>query len=232
MIIDFLKRHIYLFLFFLTITEGPITSFTSAGFASQWLLNIRYVAIIAFFGDLIWDIVLYFIWRSYHKIKILKRFKLFSKEKEYLNKILNKSPFFYFLIVKTTPYLSAPSLIFTWIKKFKFWYFLVYSFLISIIVKILYLSVGYLGAISINELTSFLNWWKKIMIYVISWIILFLLIKRFYSYLPKLIKKESKERKKERKKINKSRTNHIISTIIFLQTILKNQKKGSSHVFH
>jgi len=193
MILDFLKKHIYILLFFLSTVEWPITSFTSAWFASHWVLNIWYVALVMVIGDSVWDTILYFIWRSYHKIKILQRFKLFSKEKKYLTNILKKTPFLYFLTVKTTPYLSAPSLIFTGIKKFKFLHFFLYSLGVSIIVKIIYLSIGYFWAISISQLTKFLNWRKQIIVYLVFWVIIFLLIKKFYSYLPKLIKKESKK---------------------------------------
>ncbi len=196
MILNFLKTHIYILLFFLSIAEWPITSFTSAWFASSWSLNIWYVAIVILMGDIIWDTILYLIWRSYHKIKILKKFKLFSKEKKHLTNILNKTPFLYFLTVKTTPYLSAPSLIFTGIKKFKFRVFMLYSIGVSIIVKIIYLSIGYFGAISISQLTKFLNWRKQIVVYLVFWIIIFFLINKFYSYLPKLIKKESKKERK------------------------------------
>lgn len=44
---SFIKQHIYLFLLLLTTTEGPITSFVSAGFAAQGLLRIEYVFAIA-----------------------------------------------------------------------------------------------------------------------------------------------------------------------------------------
>jgi MFS-type transporter involved in bile tolerance (Atg22 family) len=74
---------------------------------------------------------------------------------------------------------------------------MMYSFITSIIVKIIYLSIGYFGAISVGQLTKFLNWRKQIMIYIICWIVIFVLIKNFYSYLPKLINKRTK------KKINK-----------------------------
>lgn len=193
MIIGLIKKNIYIFLLLLTITEWPITSFVGAWFASTWILNIWYVALIALLWDLIWDIILYWIWIVFHKFKFIKKFKIFWQEKKHLVKILNKSPFLFFLTVKTTPYLSSPSLIFTWIKRFKFSKFILYSFLTSIIVKVIYLSIGYFWATSVSQLTKFLNSRKQIIIYLICWIIIFFLIRKFYSYLPNLIKKESKK---------------------------------------
>lgn len=112
MIVEILKQHAYLYLLILTTIEWPITSFVSAGLAAQWELRIEYVAIIAFLGDVIGDILLYLIGRLSNKLLFLKKFSYFSKEKSFLTKTLYKNPFVYFLVAKFTPYLSAPSIIF------------------------------------------------------------------------------------------------------------------------
>lgn len=196
MIVEILKQNAYLYLLILTTIEWPITSFVSAGLAAQGELRIEYVAIIAFLGDVIWDILLYFIGRFSNKLLFLKKFSYFSKEKSFLTKTLYKNPFFYFLVAKFTPYLSAPSIIFAWSKKISIMWFLFYSFVISFLVKIIYLTIGYLWIISIKQLTLFLNWRQKIAIYIIYWIILFLITKNIYQYIWNNIKKKIEEKEK------------------------------------
>jgi len=190
MILSFIKQHIYIFLLFLTTTEGPITTFVAAGFAAQWYLNFFYIAIIALVWDLIWDITIYCVWRGSHRLKFTKKFHYFLTQKSFLKKLLDRSTFLYFLIVKITPYLATPALMFVWVKKMKFSKYFAHAFITSLLVKAVYLTIWYFGAVSIKELTHFLNGWKQIIIYIISGIILFLATKRLYIYLSKIIKKK------------------------------------------
>lgn len=190
---SFIKQHIYLFLLLLTITEGPITSFVSSGFAAQGFLRIEYVFAIALLWDIIWDIILYLIGRFLYKIQRIKRqHQKITKNKLYKN-LYEKYPFLFFLIVKITPYLSAPSLISTGIKKRKFFSFLKYSFFVSIIVKTVYITIGYLWSVSLGQLNRFLDGRKMIMLYIVGGVLLFRWIKKLYQRLVKVLKKEIKK---------------------------------------
>lgn len=189
-----IKQNIYLYLLILTTVEWPITSFIAAGAAAQGILRIEYVAIIAFLGDVIGDIAIYFIWRFSNRFPFLKKISYFSQDKHFLSKVLQKTPFIYFLVAKFTPYLSAPSLIFAWAKKFPIKWFLFYSFVISIFVKITYLTMWYLWVISIKQLTAFLQWRQKVAWYLIWWIILFFITRHIYLNIGKRIKKKSEEK--------------------------------------
>ncbi len=191
-----IKQHVYLYLLILTTIEWPVTSFVSAGAAAQGVLRIEYVAIIAFLWDILGDIGLYTIGKLSNKLPFLKKISWFSQEKHFLTKALEKTPFVYFLVAKFTPYLSAPSLIFAWAKKFHFLWFLFYSFLISFLVKAVYLTMGYVGSISLKQVTSFLDWRQKIAGYIIWGIILFLLTKHIYFSLGKRLKRHSQEQSK------------------------------------
>ncbi|MDD3262609.1 MAG: VTT domain-containing protein [Candidatus Absconditabacteria bacterium] len=188
-----IKHNIYLYLLILTTIEGPITSFISAGVAAQGGLRIEYVAIIAFLGDIIGDILLYSIGRFSNKIPFLKKVSYIYKDKHFLTKALNKTPFIYFLVAKFTPYLSAPSLIFAGARKFDIKRFLFYSFIISVFVKTVYLTIGYLGSVSLKQLTSFLEGRQQIAGYVIGGLILFFITKHIYFNLGKRIKNKSEE---------------------------------------
>ncbi len=191
-----IKQHIYLYLLILTTIEWPVTSFVSAGAAAQGVLRIEYVAIIAFLGDIIGDIILYALGYFSIKLPFLKKISSFFQKKHFLTRTLEKTPFVYFLVAKFTPYLSAPSLIFAWAKRFHFLWFLFYSFIISFFVKVVYLTMGYIGSISLQQLTSFLDWRQQIAWYIIGGIILFLLTKHIYFSLGKRIKQKNKEQTK------------------------------------
>lgn len=195
MLWQIIKQHIYLYLLILTIVEWPITSFVSAGAAAQGVLRIEYVALIAFLGDLIGDIFLYSLWRFSHKINFLKRFSYFSQEKKFLSNILKKRPFFFMLIVKFTPYLSSPSLFFAGIRKMRFSLFFGYSLIISVLVKIVYLAIGYFWAITIHQLTSFLDGRQQIVWYSIWWIVLFLVSKHIYTFIWNKLKNQNIKKK-------------------------------------
>ena len=68
MILEAFKQHIYIYLLILATIEGPITTFIAAWVSAHGELRIEYVAAIAFFWDLIGDIILYIIWWNIHKI--------------------------------------------------------------------------------------------------------------------------------------------------------------------
>lgn len=189
-LLAFFKQHIYLYIFILTTIEGPVTTFISAWLSAQGFLRIEYVALLAFLWDVIGDLFLYSIGRGAHKFKFWKKFKYFSKQKDFLEKNLKKNPFVYMLIVKMTPYLATPGLIFAWKNKMNAKLFTLYAFVISILVKIIYLTIGYFGFFGIRQLERFLNGWKQVAMYIIAGILLFLLTRRIYAYIDKKIKQK------------------------------------------
>ena len=192
--IEFLKNNVYLLLLFLTTTEWPITSFVAAWLSAQWVLIFSYVIVIAFVWDIIWDVIAYFFGRFFaqliKKIKFLKRFHDFENQKNFLTKLSNKTPLFYFLLIKITPYIATPSLIYMWMKKMKFRKFFFYSFCTSIIVKTVYLFLWYIWSVSLKQLTNFVDWWKQVAIYVIGGLFILWGIKILYYYLSKILRKK------------------------------------------
>lgn len=192
---SFIKQHIYLFLLLLTITEGPITSFVSSGFAAQGFLRIEYVFAIALLWDIIWDVILYLIGRFLYKIKRIQRqHQKISNNKFYKN-LYEKYPLLFFLIVKITPYLSTPSLISTGIKKRKFFSFLKYSFFVSVIVKTVYITIGYLWSVSLGQLDKFLDGRKMTILYIVGGVLLFRWTKKLYQKLAEILKNKAKKAK-------------------------------------
>lgn len=135
--------------------------------------------------------------RFLYKIGRLRRYHEHFTEKKIFRNLYTKYPFFYFFIVKITPYLSAPSLMSVGIKKMNFFNFLMYSALVSLIVKTVYVGMGYLGSVSISQLERFLDGRKMGMIYILGGIILFLSIKRCYKKTSSMITKKIKKKTEE-----------------------------------
>lgn len=189
---NFIKNNIYIFLFVALIIEWPIVGFVGGEYISQGKLNFYLFAALAILWDIVWDVFLYFCWRFFYKRKYIDRFHIIKKvknyiiEKRFLEKLLANYPFFFFLIVKITPYLSTPSLFSVWMKKYHFWKFLFFSILISCVVKAVYISLWYLWWISLAKLKLIQEWRAEFVLFVIIGIALFCLLKF-------LLKKFSKE---------------------------------------
>jgi membrane protein DedA with SNARE-associated domain len=183
---NFIKQNIYYFLFVILIFEWPVTAFVGGDYAAQWELNLVLFCIIALAGDVVGDVVLYFLWRYFHKSKRVNKFNTLKKAKDYiveqkfLEKLLSKYAFLYFLVVKITPYVSGTWLTIAWIKKYNFWKFLLYCTIISCIVKAVYIWLGYLWGISLAKLQVIQNWRCNFTLFLILWIILFYIV-RFFS---------------------------------------------------
>lgn len=198
---NFIKQNIYYFLFVILIFEWPITSFVCGDYAAQWELNLLLLCLIALAGDVVWDLAIYFLWRFFYKSKFLNKFNPLKKAKDYiigqrtLEKFLSKYAFLYLFVVKFTPYLSGTWLFLAWVKKYNFWKFLLYSTIISCIVKAVYIWLGYLWWISLAKLKIIQEWWSNFIFFLILWIIIFyvarLLSIKFMIRLKKKLRKNN-----------------------------------------
>ena len=199
LMMEFIKNNIYYFLFIGLLVEWPIIAFVGWEYASQWKLNIILFLILAVIADIIWDACIYSCWRFFNNRKYIDRFSQIKRLKNYINekklfqKLLSDFPFFFFLIVKITPYISTPSLFSVWIKKYHFWKFLFFSVLISCIVKFVYISLWYLWWISLSKLKLIQEWWSELILFVIIGIGTFYLIKLFFKKFSKRLIRRTKE---------------------------------------
>ena len=190
-LMEFIKNNIYYFLFIGLLVEWPIIGFVGWEYASQGKLNLMLFLGLAVIADIIWDVCIYSCWRFFNNRKYIDKFspvkkvKNYISEKRFFQKLLSDFPFFFFLIVKITPYISTPSLFSVWVKKYHFWKFLFFSMLISCIVKIVYISLWYLWWISLAKLRLIQEWWSEFILFVIIWFILFCLVKIFLKKFSK-----------------------------------------------
>lgn len=200
---EFIKQNIYYILFVTLIVEWPITAFVWAEYASQGKLNLLLFSALAVLWDIIGDISIYTLWRYFfdrkyiNRLNPVKKVKQFITEKKFLNNLLEHYPFFFFLVVKITPYVSTPSLFSVGMKKYHFWKFFFFSAVISCIVKAVYISLGYLWWISLAKLQLIHEWWSELVLFLIIWVFIFYFIKlfliKFSKKLIKLLKKNLKK---------------------------------------
>ena len=200
---EFIRQNIYYILFMALIVEWPITAFVWAEYASQWKLNLFLFSFLAVLWDIIGDISIYTLGRYFYERKYVNRLNSVKKMKEYITEkkffenLLVQYPFFFFLVVKITPYISTPSLFSVGMKKYHFWKYLFYSVLISCIVKAVYISLWYLWWISLARLKLIQEWRSELALFLIIWVVLFYLMKLFLKkFSKKLIARIKKYIKK------------------------------------
>ncbi len=200
---EFIRQNIYYILFMALIVEWPITAFVWAEYASQWKLNLFLFSFLAVLWDIIGDISIYTLGRYFYERKYVNRLNPVKKMKEYITEkkffenLLVQYPFFFFLVVKITPYISTPSLFSVGMKKYHFWKYLFYSVLISCIVKAVYISLWYLWWISLARLKLIHEGRSELALFLIIWVILFYLMKLFLKkFSKKLIARIKKYIKK------------------------------------
>ncbi len=154
----------YATLFVLMMVEGPITTIVASFLASQEVLNMMIVFLLAVLGDIVADIILFYMGKSSkHKFfdKIKKRKHI---GKEQINKIKEKvqeKPFQTIFIIKATALIATVGLIIVGSSKIKTVHFLFYATLASLINKTVYASIGFFGGLTIvsflrgNEFAQF-----------------------------------------------------------------------------
>ena len=197
---NFLKQNIYFVLFVILIFESPVTSFIGGDYCAQWELNLVLFCIVALAGDVVGDFALYFLWRYFHKSRLVNKFNLLKKAKEYvveqkfLEKLLSKYAFLYFLVVKITPYVSGTWLTIAWIKKYNFRKFSFYSILISCIVKAVYIWLGYVWWISLAKLQLIQKERSNFILILILWIIVFYITRALSKKFIVRLKEKFKEK--------------------------------------
>lgn len=190
-----IQQNPYLSLLISTIIEWPITTFVSAGLAAHHILRIEYVVIITILGDVIGDIWLFLGGRYCFRLGIIQRLIHRIPKRDQLAQSLKKNPLLYLMIAKVTPYLAAPTLSFLGTQKhMTLVKFIWYSVIISTLVKIIYLSLWYLGAVSVQQLESLLSWRGKVMLYLIVWAVSFWWANIIYNYVGMVLRKRIKNK--------------------------------------
>lgn len=165
----------YLILFILLVVEGPIITVIASFLASLEYFNVYLVFLLAILGDLITDIVLFYLGRANKKGFFKKRIKknhIGKKQIEKIKTLLHEHPFKALFLVKITPGIAPVGLVLAGASKMKTSLFLSYTILISSINKVIYASLGFFAGVSVLYLIRNFDYIE----YVIPLFIIFIVL--------------------------------------------------------
>lgn len=149
-ILYYLQTYGYVAMFMLMIAESQIVVYVSAFAASQGFFDIYAVAILAFLGTILPDIVLFFMGRK--GIRFTNRLQK-NKNVEFVKKIVyyvEEKPFRTLAVIKLLPIIPWPGIILTGTTKISFKKFILISAVISLIECGFFLLTGFYSGIALN----------------------------------------------------------------------------------
>jgi len=123
----------YLIIFLIFVVEGPITNFVAAFAASMGFFNVFIILILAILGNVVGDLIYFFIGRLGKDSFIHKYIKnsLTEDKVKRIEKYLKHHPGKTLVVIKLTPGLPVPGLISAGAAGMEFRKFLFYSVVIS-----------------------------------------------------------------------------------------------------
>jgi len=183
----------YAVIFLLMIVEGPVTTVVASFLSSQGVFSIFLVFLLAVLGDVIADIVLFYLGRSSkHKYfdKTKKKKHVGKKQIAKVKKRLEKKPFTTIFIIKATATLATLGLMIVGSSNMKITSFTAYSIVASAINKIIYSIIGFFAGLSFvtflrtNEFAQF-----TLPLGILFLIIIVAAVLRVRKHITKLVKK-------------------------------------------
>lgn len=165
---ELILKHWYLVMFWLMVLEGPIITFMGALIAATtWVFDIFIVIMLWILWDIAWDWIYYLIWKTWNITSFQKK-KRKSKMLCALEKFIHIHPFKSMVLIKYTPYMQPPGLMFVGFSKFPLKKYLIYSSLLSLPWSAIFWLVWFYSWESIIRILPFLEspW------LIIPWIIL------------------------------------------------------------
>lgn len=140
----------YAIIFILMMVEGPITTVVVSFLSSQGVFNIGIIFLLAVLGDLVADIVLFYLGRSSkHKYfdKIKKKKHVGKRQIAKIKNHLKIRPFVTIFVIKATGALAMAGLMIVGSSKMKTTNFILYSLIASAINKTVYASIGFFSGL-------------------------------------------------------------------------------------
>jgi membrane protein DedA with SNARE-associated domain len=163
-IFEYAQSANYLLLFVMYFIEGPISNFVSSMFAGGGSLNIWYIFGLAASGEILSDIFVFWIGRFGQRTKIEETLSKADNLKFFkqLNKYLFSRTFITLFLIKSTPSLALPSLLYIGRSKISFKTFLRNIFPISILRNAIISFVGYSSVVSISLIHAYYGYSKAL----------------------------------------------------------------------
>jgi len=165
-------------LFLLFLFEGPVFSVIAGGVSASGLLNVWFVLILSVFGNVLGDVILYFVGKGISQVSY-KRQANKVKEKsffKYLENLLLKNFYKALFIIKIMPTFSIIGLLYIGKKRFSFKKFMLGSVVFTTIISSILVFLGYFFVGAISKITYYINVFEAITIFVGLFVILVFVI--------------------------------------------------------
>lgn len=185
----FLISHGYFVFLIIMIIEGPIVNTVAAFASSLGYFNVWIIFLLAVLGDLIGDLIYFYIGkfgRAFVLDKYGHHVGLTKERTLYIEKNLHKHFLKTLLIVKLTPFLASAGLIIVGASKVKVLKFIFGTLLITIPTCIFFTTVGYYFGLAIG---AFVNIFKNVSIIIIGVILLVIAAPYVYKLVASRIAK-------------------------------------------
>ena len=159
-IIRLLQEYQFLFLFPATVIEGPIVTVVAAFLASLGTLNLVFVFLTAFAGDVTGDLIFYGLGR-FGRFGVLDRYgRYIGLREEHVRKAegyLHENSFRAVLAAKLLDVLGLALLFGIGVLRMKFWKFILASVVISAPKTLFFVGIGYFFGGSYIAISHYLN---------------------------------------------------------------------------
>jgi len=140
--------------------EGPVVSYVAAFSASLGIFNIFYVLILSSLGNIVGDVILFYVGR-FGKRKSVEKYERDSLNPTKMGKIkgyLKRNPGKTIAAVKLTPFLPIPGLILIGSSDIKFRSFLFYSVLVSVIYCLVVVALGFYSGLAFLTIAKYVKY--------------------------------------------------------------------------
>lgn len=185
-LLSFLQANGYAIMFILMVIEGPIVTYVAAFAASLGIFNVYYVLIISFLGNIIGDIVVFYMGR-FGRRYVIERYVshwLKAKKIKKIRKYLKENPGKTIAVIKLTPGLPVPGVMLTGVSEIPFKTFLYYSSILCFGYSLTMTLLGFYSGIALGSLPKYIRGAE----YVIIGVLLFaIIIYYLMKYVSKII---------------------------------------------
>ena len=192
-ILSFLGENSYLFLFLILLVETRITVIIAGLLVSYGYFSLLGVLLLSILADFIRDNILFFLGRLEKSNLVQKFIRKFNLKKNYLKKLrktIEKNPLKGLSIIKITPSITMVGIFFTGTTKISTKYFLSHIIMITVVLKITYLLVGYFSGSTINYIINYVDTVQYTIVFIVLFLVLVIYgFNKIHKYVGKNIRK-------------------------------------------
>jgi len=182
-ILQFLQTSGYGIMFIIMLVEGPIITYVASFAASLGIFNIFIVVILSILGDVMGDIILFFIGKISKEANV-ERYVHKSMNMTKIDKLkmyLDENPGKAITVIKLTPFLPIPGLILAGASNIKFKKFIIYSVVVSLIYCLSMAVLGFYSGVAFLTIAKYVKYAEYLVGGTVLLIILVFYIIKFLS---------------------------------------------------